>query len=345
MTNKIISLNSFLNFKDIEAITCKALGITSSFFNSKYYKIKQAPKTSGHFGHSAGGIGNSGRKYSTPSLSSLYQKWYTDRDPNWLYNHAEYFWEGLACSWEVSAQRSGTNVARELLEPHTNKYVTSHPDRNIKYIDPIDIFNLEWNIFDWGAGVGLTTLVLSQNFPKSKIYYAGTPCSSEVKFFKEAIIYLTAKGFDFSNIVIIEDLEVLPDLDLLVGIEIVEHFKTPMKFLSPILAKVKVGGIFAHSSYWESEKKMPTLGHFLEYDFDGLKGYLYSKKDIAPGFTSNNIAKVYGSPRISSSWNKCMKNRKWEKLKNDPYGHKPVFWKKNNDTINNFIKDESSNDD
>jgi len=336
MTKQIISLNNILNFNDIETITCNALGITPTDFSSKYYKIKQPPKTSGHFGHSSGGIGNSGRKYSTPSLSPLYSQWYSTRNPHWLYNHPEYFWEGLACSWEVSAPRSGTNVARELYEPHTNKYINSHPHLNIKYIEPIDIFNLEWNIFDWGAGVGLTTLVLSQNFPKSKVYYAGTPCSSEVKFFKEAINYLTLKGLDFSNVIIIEDLDDLPELDLLVGIEIVEHFDKPMNFLSPILEKIKVGGLFAHSSYWNSEKKMPTLGHFLEYDFDNLKGYLYSPRDLAAGNPHNNPTGICGTPSISSSWNKCMKNRKWKKLKHDPYGHKPVYWQKTVDTINNI---------
>lgn len=334
MSKKTISLNKILKFQDIKNITMRAFNITSQDFDLKYYPVKNVIKNSGHKGHSAGGIGNSGRKYATPSLNVLYSKWYASRDPNWLYSHPEYFWEGLACSWEVSAPKAGSNIAKELLSPKTNKYIQSHPHMNIEYIEPIDTFNLEWNIFDWGAGVGLTTLLLSQNFPKSTIYYSGTPCSGEVKFFKEAINYLSAKGFDFSNIKIIylKDHDLLPPLDLLVGIEIVEHFTHPMKFLEPLLEKVKIGGMFAHSSYWNSEKKMPTLGHFLEYKFDSFKGFLYSDKDIHEGKSSINLP--HGSPGISAAWHKSMKNRKWKKLKNDPFFHKPVFWQKTIETLN-----------
>jgi hypothetical protein len=334
MTKKIVSINNIINFNDIKEITITSQGITSSMFDAKYYPVNRPQKTSGHKGHSAGGLGNSGRKYETPSLASLYPRWLNTRDPSWLYTHPEYFWEGLACSWEVSAPRSGSNVARELLNPHTNKYVNKNS--KISYINPIDVFNLEWNIFDWGAGVGLTTLVLSQNFPKSTIYYSGTPCSGEVSFFKEAIRYLTSKkGLDFSNIKIVASDELIPALDMVVGIEIVEHFTHPMAALEPILSKIKVGGMFSHSSFWNSEKKMPTLGHFLEYDFDGAKGYLYNKNDVKKGIIHNSI--THGSPSISTAWHKAMKNRAWKKLKYDPYGHKPTFWKKELNTID-FIK-------
>jgi len=335
---KPILIHNLLNFADLKEITMVSQNISAQEFDAKYYPVKRGKKTSGLFGHSSGGPGQSGRKYCTPSLAPLYGKWKKDRDPSSLYNDPEYFWEGLACSWEVSAPNSGGNIARELLNPHMNKYIHSHPHLNLKFIDSINTFELEWNIFDWGAGVGLTTLLLSQNFPKSVVYYAGTPCSDESKFFKEAIRYLTAAGFDFSNIRIINDESQLPKLDLVVAIEIVEHFTHPMKFLEPILDKLKVNGLFAHSSYWNSEKKMPTLGHFLEYDFDGHKGYLYSKKDVADGKCSPN--EIHGSPSISGAWHKAMKDRKWEKLKYDPYGHKPIFWKKNTDTVGLLYNDK-----
>ena len=322
---KTISIKSMLNFQDIKEITMVALNITASQFDNKYYKLPSIKKTSGLKGHSSRGKGHSGRKYATPSLNPLYQKWYKNRNPNWLYNHPEYFWEGLACSWEVSAPNSGRNVAHELLYPHTNKYVKSHPHRNFKHIPPIDTFNVEWNIFDWGAGVGLTTLAMSQNFPMSKIYYEATPCSNESKFFKEAISYLTLKGYDLSNIHIVSSIDELPDLDYMIGIEIVEHFQKPMPVLEKYLNKIKPGGMFAHSSFWESEKNMPTLGHFTVYEFDSFKGYLYNSPNLY------NYA--YGKPGINSAWKKAMKARGWEFSPRDPYGHKPRFWIKNSNTV------------
>ena len=325
-----ISINNLLNFQEIKQITMKALNISSSDFDKKYYKLPPIVKTTGLKGHSARGKGSSGRKYATPSLNPLYQTWYSKRDTNWLYSHKEYFWDGLACSWETSAPNAARNVAHELLYPHTNKYIKSHPHRKFKYINPIDTFNLEWNIFDWGSGVGLTTILISQNFPKSKIYYEATPCSSEFKFFKEAISFLTNKGFDLSNIHIVSSIDDIPDLDYMVGIEIVEHFKNPMPVLEKYLNKIKAGGIFAHSSFWESEKNMPTLGHFTEYEFDEFKGYLYNK--------SNLFNYTFGKPSINTAWKKAMRKRNWILTKRDPFGHKPRFWIKKEDTVGLLYK-------
>ena len=97
---------------------------------------------------------------------------------------------------------------------------------------------------------------------------------------------------------------------MLVGIEVVEHFQEPMPFLRPILEKVKQGGLFAHSSYWESEMKMPTLGHFRTYNFDGDIRSVEKGRDIYNGFR------------------KAMDREGWKFLKWDPFQHKPRFYQK-----------------
>ena len=59
-------------------------------------------------------------------------------------------------------------------------------DRHESY----DIKNLEWKIFDWGAGVGLTTALMASNMPNSTFYYVATPCSRESAFFRELVQFL-----------------------------------------------------------------------------------------------------------------------------------------------------------
>ena len=97
---------------------------------------------------------------------------------------------------------------------------------------------------------------------------------------------------------------------MLVGIEIVEHFQEPMPYLRPLLNKVKKGGLFAHSSYWESEMKMPTLGHFRTYNFDG------------------DIRRVDKNRHIYNGFRKAMANENWDFLNWDPFQHKPRFYRK-----------------
>jgi 2-polyprenyl-3-methyl-5-hydroxy-6-metoxy-1,4-benzoquinol methylase len=274
-----------------------ALGISQNTFKNNFYKIarpKKTKSTSNKGGNyrSSGGAGNSGRIYATPTADALVDEWYRTRDPNWLYSHPEYFWEGLACSFETSAPFVAVNLVKEFKYPRYDRH------------DAIDPLSLNWNIFDWGAGVGLTTLILAKSFPQSTVYYNELNVE-QVTLFK----WLLQKS-GLTNVEIIYDLEQLPPLDLLVGIEIVEHFQEPMTFLRPLLDKVKTGGLFAHSSYWESETKMPTLGHFRTYNFDGDIRHVDKNRDIYTGFR------------------KAMDREKWEFLNWDPFQHKPRFYKK-----------------
>lgn len=307
----IKSLSTIFSFQDIENITVKALGITSEEFSQKIVKNTNVSKekTSGR-GRSAGGTGNSGRKLITPTADMLEDQWKQTRDVNWLYNHPEYFWEGLACSYATSAPGAASSVPIELCYPH---YPAKRKEKRF------DITRLEWKIYDWGAGVGLTTIVMAANMPRSTFYFTPTPNSQEAAFFKEALNHCGLK-----NIVICKEEDVPYDLDMLVAIEIVEHFEEPMKALKPWLQHIKKGGLFAHSSYWDSERKMPTLGHFINYDFgNGLIGNLYkSEKDIY------------------RKWRKAMDLEGWDYLTDwDPFGHKPRFYRRKTDQKDNFIPD------
>ena len=277
---------------------CKeVLNIQEPDFKSKFYKIKREKKSkvSSNIGgnhRSSGGAGNTGRIYATPTADALVPQWYKTRDPNWLYSHPEYFWEGLACSFETSAPFVVVNLVKEFKYPRYDRH------------DPIDPLKLKWNIFDWGAGVGLTTLVLAKSYPNSTIYY------NEINEEQITLFKWLLKKSGLKNVKIIEKLEDLPDLDMLVGVEIVEHFQEPMPFLRPLLNKVKKGGLFAHSSYWESEMKMPTLGHFRTYNFDG------------------DIRRVDKNRHIYNGFRKAMAREGWDFLDWDPFQHKPRFYRK-----------------
>ena len=277
---------------------CKeALSISQEEFDKNFFKIKKEKKekTTSNVGgnyRSSGGAGNSGRDYATPAADALVDKWYETRDPDWLYSHPDYFWEGLACSFETSAPFVATNLVKEFKYPRYDRH------------DPIDPLSLEWNIFDWGAGVGLTTLIFAKSYPNSTVYY------NEINEKQITLFKWLLKKSGLSNVKIIHDLEDLPELDMLVGIEIVEHFQEPMPFLRPLLNKVKKGGLFAHSSYWESEMKMPTLGHFRTYNFDG------------------DIRRVDKNRHIYNGFRKAMAREGWDFLDWDPFQHKPRFYRK-----------------
>jgi 2-polyprenyl-3-methyl-5-hydroxy-6-metoxy-1,4-benzoquinol methylase len=277
---------------------CKeVLNVQEAEFKRKLYKIKREKKenvssNNGGNHRSSGGAGSTGRIYATPTADALVPQWYKTRDPNWLYNHPDYFWEGLACSFETSAPFVAVNLVKEFKYPRYDRHT------------PIDPLSLEWNIFDWGAGVGLTTLVFAKSFPNSTIYYNEVN-KEQIQLFKWLL-----KRSGLTNIKIIDDIDNLPELDMLVGIEIVEHFQEPMPFLRPLLNKVKQYGLFAHSSYWESEMKMPTLGHFRTYNFDG------------------DIRRVDKNRHIYGGFRKAMDREGWDFLNWDPFQHKPRFYRK-----------------
>lgn len=275
----------------------EVLNISETEFDSKFYKITRPKKqkSNSHIGgnyRSSGGIGNSGRSYATPTADALLEEWYASRNPDWLYSHPEYFWEGLACSFETSAPFVALNLVKELKYPRYDRHESINPS------------DLTWNIFDWGAGVGLTTLIFAKSFPQSTVYYNELNVE-QVTLFK----WLLQKS-GLTNVKIVDDVDELPELDLLIGIEIVEHFQEPMKFLRPLLRKVKCGGLFAHSSYWESEMKMPTLGHFRTYNFDGDIRRVDKTRDIYKGFRD------------------AMDKENWSFLNWQPFQKKPRFYRK-----------------
>ena len=117
------------------------------------------------------------------------------------------------------------------------------------------------------------------------------------------------KASNLKNIVDVshlgDDISSLPELNMVSAIEIVEHFQSPMPWVDKILSKIKKGGFFCHSSYWQAELKFPTLGHFLSYNIDGST---VEVKKVNRAFTA------------------AMKKRGYAKLPWDPYGHKPHFY-------------------
>lgn len=284
-----------------------ALGITPEEFDANFSRseidvIKKVPREDGkkYRGYSSRGKGNSGRQWISHSADALLERWYETRDVEWLYNHPDYFWEGLACSWNTSAPFITMNLILELKYPRIEDKQGS-PRTSI----PRPIEDYEWNIFDWGAGCGLTTLLLAKNFPRSKVYY------NEKNAQQVALFRWLLKESGITNVEIVDDIEELPPLDMLVAIEIVEHFQKPMDAIRPLIQKLKKGGLVAHSSYWEAEMKMPTLGHFLTYDFGGMICDVRKHRDVYNG------------------WRKAMEDEGLDFLNWIPYQKKPRFWMKN----------------
>ena len=128
--------------------------------------------------------------------------------------------------------------------------------------------------------MGLTTLILAKNFKNSTIYY------NEINPEQREAFQFLLKRSGLTNVVDVshlgDDISSVPDFDMVSAIEIVEHFKEPMIYTEPILSKIKQGGFFCHSSYWQAELKFPTLGHFLSYDVDGVE---YTPKRVNRAFT------------------------------------------------------------
>jgi len=281
----------------------EVLGISDADFDAAFTQRPKVTKAwadgKPHPGYSSGGEGKSGRQWCAPLADALVPQWYATRDAEWLYSHPHYFWEGLACSWNASAPFITMNIALELKYPRAENKQGGERGGVV-----IPIEKHEWNILDWGAGCGLTTLLLAANFSSSVVYY------NETNAEQVALFEWLLRRSGLKNVRRIDTVDDVPPLDMLVAIEIVEHFQKPIQAIRPLAAKVKPGGMIAHSSYWEAETKMPTLGHFLEYDF---------------GWGPVSV----GERRAAyTAWRRAMDAEGYDFLDLVPFQKRPRFWRK-----------------
>ena len=184
------------------------------------------------------------RPWVQPTANALNEEWLECRDANWLYSHPEYKWDSIACSiWgSTGASQAGLNLLFK--EGFTDP----------KYI------------FDWGAGCGLTSLLLAKNFPNAEVHF------SEIN---EDLIAMFEWFKDRSGLENIHHVRrpVRNDYDLVQALEIVEHIPwdkrervgDPMTELLNILEHASDDAKFILCSDFKGELKWTALGHFISY--------------------------------------------------------------------------------
>ena len=273
-------LKGFLSI--LENIYVNDLGFTSKEFNDN---IKKDP----------------------PILKPLYPQWRSSRDPNWLYNLKEYAFETLHCNLYVtikSHRLGGTdNFA-------TIKNTISHLEM-LEYDQ-----KEEFTVLDLCSGMGLSTLMIAKRFPNAKVFYNELNKASRTVFTK----LLKLSGL--TNVVVLNHEEVDFNLDVILAFEAVEHIPhptkngvgQPMEWLDKFLSFLKKDGHFLYETMWNAEWSLDgdVLGHFLEYEMDGViygkdpnKRYAEFHKYFQECLKSRNVLRVDG--KTSLGYN----NLKW----------------------------------
>ncbi len=150
------------------------------------------------------------------------------------------------------------------------------------------------SILDFGAGIGFSTILLSQLYPNSEIFYYDTSHDSK-KIFKKIIT-----DYSFNNITIVDKINLI-EPELICCFEVIEHIKNPYKFM---------GEIFSFNSTYLSLTASfgtPGYGHFNKY-FD------YEEID------RHQMSKYF--------W-KWIKKSGYSEIKTDYFNHRPRLFKRN----------------
>jgi 2-polyprenyl-3-methyl-5-hydroxy-6-metoxy-1,4-benzoquinol methylase len=126
-----------------------------------------------------------------------------------------------------------------------------------------NLFNKSKTILDFGAGLGLTTILLALNNPDKKIYYYDVP--EQTKFFK----YLLEQRKDkIKNMYMIENIEELKKykFDIVISLENLEHFDKPYEHYKNIIKKITKKYFMYTASF-----SIDAPGHYKEYKIPSLK--------------------------------------------------------------------------
>ena len=199
----------------------------------------------------------------SPLLHNMAVDWMKNRDTS-VYGHADYIYESLHCGLYVSGEIHKTgSVGKWCLL-----------DKLCKTLDLLKLRNKNLIVVDLGAGLGLTTLWMAYFLPNSKVYYVDASPESQ------QIVEEMCKLKGITNLYTIDKLEDIEEeeIDIATGFEFVEHIEDPnrkgfgMPFLGidPVLKRMSSSGMFMYSTMWNAEQNNgSTVGHFLNYDFDG----------------------------------------------------------------------------
>ncbi len=203
-------------------------------------------------------------KKDPPILNPLYPQWRSSRDPNWLYNLDEYAFETLHCNLYVTIKLNSKGG--------TDRFATIK--NTLDHLTMLGYKNKDsFNVLDLCSGMGLSTLMIAKFFPNATVYYNELNPASRKIFSK----LLSKSGL--TNVVVLNKEEVDVELDVICGFEAVEHIPSsqkgvgePMPWLDKFLNRLKTNGHFLYETMWNAEWSLNgnVLGHFLEYNFDGM---------------------------------------------------------------------------
>lgn len=136
-----------------------------------------------------------------------------------------------------------------------------HVERPTKYLRDHGFRVPVKNVVDHGCGLGFSTLLLGQLYPRARVIGTNVP-GVQMEFNR----FLLSK-FSPRNVELIDERE-LDDLRLdrvyLLCLEVFEHFKKPLVELRHLIELLRPV-MFAESSSFA----VRATGHFDEYDFDG----------------------------------------------------------------------------
>jgi len=111
-------------------------------------------------------------------------------------------------------------------------------------------------IVDWGAGLGMHSIICATLWPESKVYYYNLP-GLQTKFVKNVL----KPGYGVDNVIIKTKREKLPSkADLILSFEVLEHMKEPTVAAEDLL---KLDPEFIAVSF---SFTAPCRGHFTYFD-------------------------------------------------------------------------------
>lgn len=195
------------------------------------------------------------------SATELWPQWRDDRDPSWLYPHADYKWDSILST-------IGGSIVK------TQKAVAWLRENNIS----------PKKCYDWGAGPGFTTLYMARMFPNARFEFNEHPLSPLVKIFS-----WFKERYGIKNAHYVES--PTGDYDLIEALEIVEHFPLIDSKTNRVVkdgngdavgdawtdaynlfsSSLLPSGYVIWSTVFGAEKNNDVLGHFRVYDINGKR--------------------------------------------------------------------------
>ena len=188
----------------------------------------------------------------SPILTELLKDWREKGCIN-IYDNRYYIFETVSC---------GLNVTQQVVNTQSQLRITSPPLHTMMYFDFLNY--KPKTLIDVGCGIGLSSIWYSYHHPECDVYV------DEYNELSVRLINRVKKELNLQNLHIGDKLD---EYDCGTFYEVVEHIEgesgvgTPFPWLDNYLQRIKQN--FTYSTYWS--KPEDSIGHFMNYDFDGIK--------------------------------------------------------------------------